>query len=161
MVSYVAVIQYIILACPIRYYPLTSHLYPINHNLKFRIFAGMIKDFIAIGAGGAVGAMLRYGMTVLGVHLHWSSNLPTFLVNVVGSFVMGILISSCGQGTLMMMLTVGLCGGFTTFSTFSMQSLTLMQDGKWGQAALFILGTLIVCIMMAWIGCLVGQKLKL
>lgn len=59
----------------------------------------MIKTFLAVGAGGAIGAMLRYGVTVLGAHLHWTSNLSTFLVNVTGSFVMGLLVSRCEQGT--------------------------------------------------------------
>lgn len=120
----------------------------------------MIKNFLAAGAGGAIGAMLRYGMTVLGVQLHWSPNLSTFLVNIIGSFVMGLLVSGCEQGTWMMMATVGLCGGFTTFSTFSIQTVNLMQDGKWGSAAIYIFGTLTVCFLMAWTGCLVGQKLK-
>ena len=120
----------------------------------------MIKNFLAVGAGGAIGAMLRYAMTVLGVQLHWSSNLSTFLVNIIGSFVMGLLVSGCEQGTLLLMATVGICGGFTTFSTFSMQSVRLIQDGKWGAAALYIFGTLVICILMAWLGCLVGQKLK-
>ena len=120
----------------------------------------MIKNFIAAGIGGAIGAMLRYGMTVLGIHLHWSSNLATFLVNIIGSFVMGLLVSGYEQGTWMMMATVGLCGGFTTFSTFSVQSISLLQEGKWGQATFYILGTLLVCILMAWLGCIVGQKLK-
>lgn len=120
----------------------------------------MVKNFIAAGAGGAIGAMLRYGMTVLGIHLHWSSNLSTFLVNIIGSFVMGVLVSGCGQGTLLLMATVGLCGGFTTFSTFSMQSVNLLQEGKWGQAAFYIFGTMAVCLLMSWLGCVVGQKLK-
>lgn len=59
-----------------------------------------------------------------------------------------------------MMATVGLCGGFTTFSTFSVQTVNLIQEGKWGNAAIYILGTLIVCFLLAWTGCLVGQKLK-
>lgn len=120
----------------------------------------MIKNFIAVGVGGAIGAMLRYGMTVLGIHLHWSSNLSTFLVNIIGSFIMGLLVSGYEQGTWMMMATVGLCGGFTTFSTFSMQSVNLIQEGKWGQAALYIFGALIICVLMAWMGCIAGQKLK-
>lgn len=119
----------------------------------------MIKNFLAVGAGGAIGAMLRYGVTVLGAHLHWTSNLSTFLVNVIGSFAMGLLVSSCEQGTWLLMATVGLFGGFTTFSTFSMQSVTLLQQGKWGTAALYILGTLIICILMAWLGCIIGSKL--
>lgn len=120
----------------------------------------MIKNFLVVGIGGAIGAMLRYGMTVLGIHMHWSSNLSTFLVNTIGSFVMGFLVSGYEQGTWMMMATVGICGGFTTFSTFSLQSVNLLQEGKWWQAVLYILGTLLVCILMAWMGYFAGQKLK-
>ena len=120
----------------------------------------MLKNFLAAGAGGALGAMLRYGMTVLGAHLHWSSNLPTFLVNIIGSFIMGMLVSSCEQGTWLLMATVGICGGFTTFSTFSMQSVNMLQEGKWGQAAIYIFGTLAVCLLVAWLGCLAGGRLS-
>lgn len=120
----------------------------------------MIKNFLVVGIGGAIGAMLRYGMTVLGIHMHWSSNLSTFLVNIIGSFAMGLLVSGYEQGTWMMMATIGLCGGFTTFSTFSVQSVNLLQEGEFGQAALYILGTLLICTLMAWIGCIVGQKFK-
>lgn len=67
----------------------------------------LFRNFLAVGAGGAVGAMLRYGMTVLGMSLHWSSNLSTFLVNIIGSFVMGLLVSSCEQGTWLLMAWFG------------------------------------------------------
>lgn len=113
----------------------------------------MIKNFLAVGAGGAAGAMLRYGVTLLGAQLGWTSNLSTFAVNVAGSFLMGVLVSSCQQGTWLLLATVGLCGGFTTFSTFSMQSLTLLQEGRWTQAALYIVGTVICCVLSAWAGC--------
>lgn len=118
----------------------------------------MIRNFLAVGAGGAIGAMLRYGLTVLGMYLHWPANLSTFVVNALGSFVMGLLVGGCEQGTWMLMATVGVCGGFTTFSTFSMQSVRLLQDGKWAEALLYIPGTLILCILMAWLGFTLGQK---
>lgn len=120
----------------------------------------MLKNFLAVGAGGAIGAMLRYGMTVLGAWLHLSSNISTFLVNVIGSFVMGMLVSCCEQGTWLLLATVGLCGGFTTFSTFSMQSVSLIGEGKWAQACLYIFLTVALCILMAWLGCLAGQRLR-
>lgn len=116
----------------------------------------MIRNFLAVGLGGAVGAMLRYGMTLLGAALNWSSNISTFLVNIIGSFVMGLLVSGCEQGTWLLLATVGLCGGFTTFSTFSTQSVAMLQQGKWGSAALYIFGTLITCILFAWLGSRLG-----
>ena len=120
----------------------------------------MIKNILLVGLGGAVGAMLRYGVTLLCNAISWSTNLGTFLVNIIGSFAMGFLVSCCSGSPWLLMATVGICGGFTTFSTFSMQSVTLLQQGKYGMAALYILGTIIVCIAFAAIGCYVGQRIK-
>lgn len=120
----------------------------------------MIKNFLAVGLGGAFGAMLRYGMTLLGNHIGWSSNLSTFAVNVLGSFVIGVLTLSCEQGTWLLLATVGICGGFTTFSTFSNQTVNLLQQGKLGPALIYALGTLVVCVLAAWLGCMLGQKLR-
>lgn len=59
---------------------------------------------------------------------------------------------------LMNFLTVGLCGGFTTFSTFSMQNVRMLQDGKIGMAAIYIIATVIVYIIMASLGYRLGQS---
>ena len=119
----------------------------------------MIKNVLLVGLGGAVGAMLRYGMTLLACALDWSGNMGTFLVNIIGSFIMGLLISCFGQGPWLLMATVGICGGFTTFSTFSMQSVTMLQQEKYGSALLYIVGTVVICIFAAFIGYLLGQKI--
>ena len=119
-----------------------------------------MRNILLVGLGGAVGAMLRYGVTLLCNSLNWSSNLGTFLVNIAGSFAMGLLVSCCGQSPWLLMATVGICGGFTTFSTFSMQSVTLLQQGRYGVAALYILGTVLVCVLFAALGCYVGGKVK-
>lgn len=121
----------------------------------------ILRNIIAVGLGGAVGAMMRYGMTLLGSLLQWPGNMPTFLVNVLGSFLIGLLTACCEQGTWLLLLTVGMCGGFTTFSTFSAQSLTLIQQGKWSGAFLYIAGTVLVCILMAWLGSVIGQKIRM
>ena len=118
----------------------------------------MLRNFIAVGLGGALGAMLRYGVTVLGSAIGWTGNLSTYLVNIIGSFIMGLLVGTCPQGTWLLLATTGLCGGFTTFSTFSLQSVTLLQQGRWGPAVLYIFGTLVSCILTAWIGCVLAQK---
>jgi len=115
---------------------------------------------ILVGLGGAIGAMMRYGITLLFSAMNWSSNLGTCLTNIFGSFCMGLLVSACSQSPFLLMATVGICGGFTTFSTFSMQSVTLLQQGKYGPAAIYILGTVILCIAFAFAGCWIGTKLK-
>lgn len=125
----------------------------------FPIFAAMVRNFIMVGCGGALGAMLRYGSTLACTAAGWSSELATFIINAAGSLLMGLLISSCGQSPWILMLTTGLCGGFTTYSTFSVQSVTLMQQGRYGSAALYVLGTLAVCLMFAAAGLWLGQRL--
>ncbi|MGN0190406.1 MAG: fluoride efflux transporter FluC [Candidatus Cryptobacteroides sp.] len=121
----------------------------------------MIRNFIAVGLGGATGAILRYGLTLLAAAAGISGNIATFVVNVLGSFVMGCLAGICREGTWILFLTVGLCGGFTTYSSFSMQSVGLLQQGKWGIAALYVSGTLIACLLVSWLGFMLGHKLCL
>ena len=120
----------------------------------------MIKNLLLVGLGGAAGAMLRYGVTLLCNAAGWTANIGTFAVNIIGSFAMGLLASSCSQSPWLLAATIGICGGFTTFSTFSMQSVTLLQQGKYGMAALYVCGTVFLCIAFAALGFYVGQKLK-
>lgn len=115
-------------------------------------FMEKLVNFLMVGLGGALGSMLRYGVTLLFSALNWSGNLATLAVNVAGSFAIGYLTGSVKPGTLLLLLTVGLCGGFTTFSTFSLQSVRLFQDGKIGAAALYIAGTLLLCVLFAALG---------
>ena len=117
-----------------------------------------IANFLMVGLGGATGSMLRYSVTLLCSTLGLSGNVATFSVNILGSFIIGLLTGCCKEGTLMLLLTIGLCGGFTTFSTFSLQNVRMIQDGKMGMAATYILATVIVCIIMAWFGYRLGQS---
>lgn len=114
-------------------------------------------DFLLVGLGGALGSMLRYGMTLLCAAFNLSGNVATLAVNVLGSFLIGLLTGCCKDGSMLLLLTVGLCGGFTTFSTFSMQNVRLLQDGKIGLAAIYILATVVLCVIMAWLGYKIGQ----
>ena len=118
----------------------------------------MLKNIMLVGLGGATGAMLRYGITLAFTALHWSTNLGTFLTNIVGSFCMGLLVSACSQSPWLLMATVGICGGFTTYSTFSMQAMTMLQAGKYGQAALYVFGTVLCCVLFAALGYWLGRR---
>lgn len=120
----------------------------------------MIRNLIFVGLGGACGAIMRYGITLLFTMLQWSTTIGTFLTNIVGSFCIGLVTSCCQQHSWMLFLSVGMCGGFTTYSTFSMQSVTMLQQGRYGTAACYILGTATLCVAFAAAGYLLGQKMR-
>ncbi|MDX2430850.1 MAG: fluoride efflux transporter CrcB [Bacteroides sp.] len=96
----------------------------------------MIKNLLLIGAGGFIGSVARYLVSRLNTHVEWLSiPVGTLLVNVLGSLLIGFLIGIAEKSPVMtielrMFLMVGLCGGFTTFSSFSGENLMLMRNGQ-------------------------------
>lgn len=96
-----------------------------------------------VALGGAVGAVLRYltGVGILRVFGHGAFPLPILTVNVVGSFLMGVFVvvaAHRGLTHLSPLVMTGLLGGFTTFSAFSLETVTLYERGDIGQAALYV-----------------------
>jgi CrcB protein len=96
----------------------------------------MIKNILLIGLGGFAGSIARYFVSRLNNHIEWLSiPVGTLLVNVIGSFLIGFLTGISEKSPLLtvelrMLLMVGLCGGFTTFSTFTGENLMLMRNGQ-------------------------------
>ena len=124
-----------------------------------------MSQLLAIAAGGAVGAVLRYGVSN-GVHALLGRGFPwgTLAVNVLGSLAMGLLyallvermaVAAEWRGALM----VGLLGAFTTFSTFSLETLNLVETGEPGRALLNAFASVVACVAAAWIGLSVGRQL--
>lgn len=96
---------------------------------------------LCVGAGGFVGAVLRH---LAGLALPEAAfPVSTFFVNVVGSFVIGLIVGAVNvrpevlSPNAVLFLKTGLCGGFTTFSTFSLETFDLMDQGSWGLAAVY------------------------
>lgn len=95
-----------------------------------------MKVFLAIFLGGGIGSVLRYGAQLLLHQRIVPYNFPwaTFAVNIAGSFLIGLFYALSAKFNwseeVRMMLTAGLCGGFTTFSTFSNDSLSLLKQGE-------------------------------
>lgn len=119
----------------------------------------MFKNILIVGLGGAAGSILRYLATLAGNALHCASWIATLSVNGIGSFLIGLFMAACTSGDWKLMLTVGLCGGFTTYSTFSAQSLEMLRSGNYLNAGAYILGTVVLCLPFVWAGMYVGTKL--
>lgn len=114
--------------------------------------------------GGALGALARYGVG-LGVAQFFGSTFPlgTVLINLSGSFVLGVLVSLSGPMAInagaRLFLATGFCGAYTTFSTFSVETLNLMEKGSYGWALVYLLGNLIGGILAAWLGFVLARAL--
>jgi len=109
-----------------------------------------------IALGGAAGSVIR---ALVGMMIHSRFPWATLLINAAGSFFIGWLMTRLGGIEPMAMsrwhalLVVGFCGGFTTFSTFSWQTLELMQRGEWSAAITNIVLSLALCLAAVWLGC--------
>lgn len=107
---------------------------------------------LLVGAGGMIGALLRYGVSVRVDHDAFPTG--TFAVNVLGSFVLG-LVTFAGAGTdVLLFVGTGACGAFTTFSSFSFETVRLWEDGGRSRAGLNAIGTLaaaLLAIALAWL----------
>lgn len=116
----------------------------------------MLLNFLCVGLGGAIGAMGRYGIFLLGTQwLGFAAPLATFLANIVGCFVIGILL---GYGlhkqvdSTYLLLAVGLLGAFTTFSTFSAETLLLALEGQLWMSFLNIICNVAGCLFSCYFG---------
>lgn len=120
---------------------------------------------LAIAAGGALGALMRYWVSTatyawLGRGFPWG----TLAVNVLGSFLMGVLyillLERLSSGPEMRaFLLIGFLGAFTTFSAFSIETLNLLEDAQTGKALLNAGGSVILCVAATWLGVILGRQL--
>ncbi len=125
----------------------------------------MIKMLLFIAGGGAVGALSRYGAS-LGVYNLLGRGFPygTLFVNVMGSFLMGILSILLVQRLNLgpewrAAILVGFLGSFTTFSTFSVETMTILEQGDTLRALSNIAVSLILCLIAVWFGLSLGRQL--
>ena len=96
----------------------------------------MNRDILLVGIGGFAGSVLRYLVTIfLAERVSASFPFGTLTANITGCFLIGVILGFAERGSILspewrILLTTGFCGGFTTFSTFSYESLRLVQDGE-------------------------------
>lgn len=109
---------------------------------------------LLVGAGGFVGVNLRYW---LGVVMAERVNIPaTFFINIAGALLIGILSGWASKhnvnAQVLLFLKVGLCGGFNTFSTFSLESVQMLQGGKIALALTYMAASVVLCVLAVYIG---------
>ncbi|CAM2363037.1 fluoride efflux transporter CrcB [Listeria seeligeri] len=117
----------------------------------------MLVNFLLVGFGAALGAMLRYGISVF-VKSKWQTNFPyaTFFINITGSFLLGFLVSSAIGPAWQLLLGTGFMGGYTTFSTFKVESMELKWKANYRVLFSYLGLSYIFGLVAAFVGMMVG-----
>lgn len=118
----------------------------------------MVKHFLFVGIGGAAGSMLRY-LTHLLTARYFTGMFPlaTFIANIAGCFLIGILMSLLIENNafnhqLRLLLVTGFCGGYTTFSAFSYENMILLSNNNSLLAIGYIIASVLVGMLAVWLG---------
>ena len=116
--------------------------------------------FLWVALGGAIGSMGRYG---LGLWLSRHEGFPwsTLAANILGSFIIGVcagfFLDEQRKSASAIFLMPGFCGGFTTFSAFSLQTVELMREQAWLKAVANAGGSVMLCLIFVWLGWMLGS----
>lgn len=122
-----------------------------------------MKNFLIVFAGGGLGSVLRYA-TGRWVSSYYTQSFPfaTLLANVSACFILGLVMGLADHKQLLssssrLFWTVGFCGGFSTFSTFSQETLTLFQTGQQSNSIIYAVLSLVLCIIATIVGQYLGK----
>ncbi len=118
----------------------------------------MLKTILIVGSGGFIGSVMRYLVQIF-VEKGLSSTFPwgTFVANIAGSFIIGMVFALAEKGNLLssewrLFLAVGVCGGFTTFSSFAYNNLTMLKEQAFGQFIWNVGGSLFFGLLAVYLG---------
>ncbi len=124
-----------------------------------------MKQLLFIGLGGFIGSILRYLVSKLNLSVHFLSiPVGTLSVNIIGSLVIGFIAGIAMKSEIIspdvrLFLMVGVCGGFTTFSSFSLENMMLLQNGQYFTALIYTLSSVIFSIMAVYLGYIISNIL--
>lgn len=123
----------------------------------------MLRTILLVAIGGAIGSVLRY-LTSVFVQKYYAHVFPlaTLFTNIIGCFLIGIFVgwlskNQMDDSNLKWLLVTGFCGGYTTFSAFGLENVTLLQSGNSGWAFLYIAASVIVGLAAVYVGLLVSN----
>lgn len=117
---------------------------------------------LAVGLGGFAGAVCRYLVGLLPGYYYLDFPVGTMLINVIGAFFIGLIAGVVPYDMLsvrsQLCLKTGFCGGLTTFSTFSLETVTLLEHEHWLLAGCYVIGSVVVCLLGVFLGKLLAVK---
>ncbi|MDB6019803.1 MAG: CrcB protein [Pedosphaera sp.] len=124
--------------------------------------------YLLVAVGGALGSVARFWFSgVIGQQIGETFPWGTLIVNVTGSFVIGFFSTLTGpdgrwlaQSNARIFFMVGICGGYTTFSSFSLQTLNLMREGDWLKAGANSVASLVLCLVAVWLGHILAMSIN-
>ena len=121
-----------------------------------------MREILFVFIGGGVGSVLRYGLSpLIGRSVSTAFPVPTLLVNILGCLLIGLFYAFSERwnmsSEIRLLLTVGLCGGFTTFSTFSNEALSLLKSGLYVWFICYILLSVVLGLLAAFAGYRLGH----
>ena len=123
-------------------------------------------SYLWVGIGGALGTIGRFWLSGLIADHYPKFPVNTLVINIAGSFLIGIFAAmGLPEGRIYLhpetrkFLMIGICGGFTTFSSFSLQTLNLANDGEWLYAGLNVAISVVLCLLAVWLGYISTQAI--
>lgn len=120
----------------------------------------MFIQLAAVGMGGFVGACARFLLSLIPMQSRGNYPINTFITNIIGAVLIGFIIAYAKDTDMdpnkLLLLKTGLCGGLTTFSTFSVEAWGLLESGSWIQGGLYIILSVVCCIAGVYVGLRLG-----
>lgn len=128
----------------------------------------MVESSLVIALGGALGSLGRFWMTEAFVaRLQSSFPWGTLVVNISGCFIIGLFSALTGphgrypvSSLIQQFVMIGICGGYTTFSSFSLQTLQMVKKNEWLEAGLYIIASVFLCLLAVWCGAVTANSLS-
>ena len=126
----------------------------------------MFLQCMAVGTGGFIGSVFRYLLGMVPLLNRFSFPIHTLIINIAGAVLIGILVRASQSweilsGHTMLLLKVGVCGGFTTFSTFALESAEMIESGKTMQSIAYIIASVGLCILGVYIGKYIASLMQI
>ncbi len=112
----------------------------------------MLINCLLVGIGGFAGSVCRYLISLIPINEKYAFPIKTFVTNILGAFIIGLIVALALKRPELnpkttLLLKTGFCGGFTTFSTFALESSDLIGKGQWGIATAYMILSVVMCVL--------------